>query len=79
VRNLQAAEECKGRDILIAIGNFGQLALKIAYIGLEDVAMPHFNGEKVVVVLLGLPTRGVLSEEHFSSSSKLWREWGGLE
>jgi len=27
--------------------------------------LPHFDGEKVMVVSLSLPTRGILSEERF--------------
>ena len=53
VRNLQHADECKCRDIFIAAVNFGQLALKVANIGLEAFSLPHFDGEEMVVVLLG--------------------------
>ena len=41
-----------------------QLALEVTNVGLEAIILPHFDGEKVVVVL-GFPARGVLSEEHF--------------
>ena len=51
-RNLPA-NECECRDILTIVGNFDQLALKIADIGVKDVALPHFDREKVVDVLFG--------------------------
>jgi len=63
VRNLQPADECECRYILTAVENFGQLALEVTDIGLEVVILPYFDREKVVVVLLGLLTRGILSEE----------------
>jgi len=65
--------------ILTAVGNFGQLALKVADVGLEAVTLPYFDREKVVVVLLGLPARGILSEECSAISSKLQRECDGRE
>jgi len=54
VRNLQPADECKCRGILTAVGNFGQLALKVANVKLETVALSNFDSEKVVTVLLDL-------------------------
>jgi len=62
------------RYILTAVGNFDQLALEVADIGLEDVALPQFDVEKMIVVLLSLPARGALSEKTSVTSSKLWRE-----
>ena len=47
------------------MGNCGQLALEVTDVGLEPVILPYFDGEKVVVVLLGLPVRGVLGEKRF--------------
>ena len=47
VRNLRLADEYECRDILSAFENFDQLALEIADIGLEVVALPA----------LGSPTR----------------------
>ena len=41
------------------------MALEVAEIRLEAFTPSHFDGEKVVVVLLGLPARGVLSEGRF--------------
>ena len=64
VRNLQSADECECRNILTAVGNFDQLALEVTNIGLEAIALPHFDGKNVVVVLLDLSARGVLGEEH---------------
>ena len=40
--------------------------MKVTDVGLEAITLPHFDGEKMVVVLLGLPARGILSEEHFN-------------
>ena len=65
MRNLQLADECDCRDILIAVGNFGQLALKATDIGFEVVALPLFDGEKIAIVPLSFPIRGVLSEKWF--------------
>jgi len=45
--------------------NFGSLALEVTNVGLKAVTLPHFDSEKVVVILLDLLARGVLSEEHF--------------
>ena len=55
------------QSILITVGNFGKLALKVADVRLETVTLPHLDGEEVIVVLLGLPTRSVLSEESVTS------------
>jgi len=60
VSNLQPADECECRVILTVVGNFDQLALKVTYVGLEAVALSHFDSE-VVVILFGLLARGVLS------------------
>ena len=62
---MQPANECECKNILTTVGNIGQLDLKVAIIGLEAVALPHLDGEKVVVIPLGLLTRGILSEECF--------------
>jgi len=40
--------------------------LEVADVGLEAITLPHFNGEEVLIVLLGLTARSVLSEERFS-------------
>ena len=63
MRDLQPADECECKDIYTAVGNLGKLTLKIADVGLESITLPHLCGEYVMVVLLCLPTRGVLSEE----------------
>jgi len=47
---------------------------ELAYIGLKVVALPHFDREKVVVVLLCFSVGGVLGEEHLSYLLKLWSE-----
>ena len=74
LRNLQPTDEYECRDILTAERNFGQLALAVADIALEAIALPHFDSEKVVIVLLGLPTRGVLSEKYFSYLLEIMKE-----
>ena len=55
VRDLQSADEHECRCIFIVVENFGKLALEVADVGFEIVTMPHFDGEEVVIVLLGLP------------------------
>ena len=40
--------------------------LEVANVGLEAVALPHFDGEKVVVVLLDFSTGDVLDEKCLS-------------
>jgi len=52
VRNLQPADECECRDIIVVVKNFGWLALTVIDVRLEAVALPHFDDENVVVVLL---------------------------
>jgi len=54
--------ECK--DIFTAVENFGELILEVVNIQLEAVTLSHFDGEEVVVILLGLPAGGILGEEH---------------
>ena len=66
MRNLKPADECECKDILTAIENFSHLALEVADVGLKAVTLPHFNGEKMVVVLFCLLVGGVPSEKHFS-------------
>jgi len=65
MRDLQSADEYKCRDILTAVGDLDQLALKVAYVGFEVVALPHLDGDKMVVVPLSLPMRYVLGKECF--------------
>jgi len=49
---------------LIAVGNLGELVLKVADVGLEAVVtLPYFDREEAVVILLGLSTGGILGEE----------------
>jgi len=77
VRDLQLADKRECRDVLIAVGDLGQLALKVADIILEVVALPHLDSEKMVVVPLSLPARCVLDEERFRHLLKvverMWR------
>ena len=69
--DLQPADECECRDIFTAVENFSQLALKVDDVGLEAITLPHFDGEKVVVILLDLLTGGILSEECLSYLFKI--------
>ena len=39
-------------DILITVGDLDRLALKVADVGFEAVALPHLDGEEMMVVLL---------------------------
>ena len=65
MRYLQPVDECECRDILTVVGNLGQLPLEVADVGLEVIALPHFDSEKVVVISLGLLAKGVLGEINF--------------
>ena len=78
MKDLQPADARECRDILTAVGNFGELALEEAGIKFEVVALPHFYGE-MMAILLGLLTRGVLVRNALVTSSKLRRERGGRE
>ena len=71
VRDLQPADECECGDVITAVGNLGQLALKVANVKFEVVALPHFNSEKMVVIPLSLSARCVLSEQHFGNLLKV--------
>ena len=55
VRDLQSADECECGYIFTAIENFDKLAPEVVDVILEAVTLPHFDGEKVMVVLLSLP------------------------
>ena len=63
MRNLQFIDECEFRDIFTATGNLGELVLEVADVRLEAVSLSHFDGEEVVVILLGFSMRGILGEE----------------
>jgi len=62
VRDLQLVDERESGDVLTVVGDLGQLALKVVDVRFEVVALPHLDGEKMVVPL-SLPTRCVLGEE----------------
>jgi len=55
VRDMQSTDKRECRDIFTAVENLGELVLKITDVQLEVVALPHFDGEKVVVILYGFP------------------------
>ena len=65
VRDLQLADECECRDVLTAVGDLSQLALEVADVGFEVVALPHLDSEKIVVVRLRIPMSCVLGEKRF--------------
>ena len=65
VRDLQPADEYEYRDILTAVRELCELDFEIANIGFEAVALPHLDGEKMVVVPLSFLTGCVLGEKHF--------------
>ena len=56
--------------------NFSYLALEVTNVGLEVVSLPYFDGEKVVVIFLGLSTRGILSEKYFRYLLKTMEKMG---
>ena len=66
MRDPQSADERGCRYIFTTVENFGKLASEVADVGVEVVALPHFDREEVVVVLLGLLAGGPLSDERFS-------------
>ena len=65
VRGLQPTNEHECGDVHITVGNYGQLALEVANVRFEAVALSHLDGEKVVVIPLSLPVRCILYEERF--------------
>jgi len=65
---LQPADECECRDIFTAIWDLGQLALEVADVRFEAVALPHLDGEKMMVVPLSFLMRCVLGETLRTSS-----------
>ena len=75
---MQLADEHECRYIFPAVGNLGELLLEVADVGLETVTLPHFDGEEVVVVLLGLSVGGILSEERLNYlhevAKRMWRQ-----
>ena len=64
MRDLESADERKYRYAFTAIGNFGKLDSEVVDVGLEDIPLPHSDGEEVMVVLLNVSARDVLSEKH---------------
>jgi len=51
---LQPTNECECRDILTVMGYLVPLALEVADVRFEAIALSHFDGEKVVVFSLSL-------------------------
>jgi len=78
MRDLQPANECKCRNILTIVGEFGQLALKVANVRFEVVTLPHPDSKKMMVVPLTLQEKYVLGEEHFGYllevSKRMWKQ-----
>ena len=63
VKTPQLTDERECRKIFTAVGNLGELVLEEADVRLESVALSYFDGDEVVVIILGLPTGGVLGDE----------------
>ena len=78
MRDLQSVDERECRDVLTAFGDLCQLALKVVDVKFEIITMPHFDGEKMMVVPLNLPTRCISGEEHFRHLlevvERMWRQ-----
>jgi len=75
VRDLQPADECECMDILTAVGYLDQLALEVADVRFEAVALPHLDDENMVVPF-SFPARYVLGEEcfrHLEVAERMWR------
>jgi len=60
--DLQPADECECTNILTTVANLSKSALEVVDVGLKTITMPYLNGEELIVVLLGLPVRGVYIE-----------------
>jgi len=65
VKNLQLADECECRDIFTAVRHFGELILKVTDLRLEAATVSHFDGKKVMAILLGFSAGVVLGEKRF--------------
>jgi len=52
VRDLQSIDECECRYIFTAVGNFGELVLKVADVRVEAAILSYFDGEEVVILLV---------------------------
>ena len=65
MRDFQLVDKRECREVLTAFGNLGQLALKVANVRFEVVALPYLDSEKMIVVSLSLLTKCVLGEECF--------------
>ena len=79
VRGSQPADECECRYVLIAIGDVGQLALKVTDVIFEAITLSHYDGKKTVVVPLNFRRDLYWMRNALETSSKLWREHGGRE
>jgi len=76
VGDLQPANECECRDILTIVMYFGQLILEEANVHLETDGWSHMDGEEVVLLLLELPSEGVLGEEQLGKTLEIMdRAW----
>jgi len=54
MRDLQPVNEREYGDVPTTVEDLGQLALEVADVRYEHVALPHLNGEKIVVVSFSL-------------------------
>ena len=58
-KKLAATDEREYGDVLIEIGDLGQLALKVANVRFEVVALLHLDGEEMVIFPLSLSERRI--------------------
>jgi len=63
VRELHSADERECRSIPTVFRDLGQLPLEVTDVRFVDVALPHFDSKKMVVIPLSLPARCILGEE----------------
>ena len=80
MRDLHPTNEHERGDVLTTVGDFGQLALEVADIRFEIVALPYLDSEKIVIVSLSLPAGCILGEEqlgHLEAVVRLGRQ--GIE
>ena len=75
---MQLVDERESGDVLTVVGDLGQLALKVVDVRFKVIALPHLDGEKMMVVPLSLPTRCVLGEECIRHLLKVTDRMGRL-
>ena len=71
MRDLQFSDEHECTNIFTTVGNLDELVLRVTDVRLESVALSHFDGDEIMVILLCLSTGDVLGEKRLSISLNL--------